>query len=434
MDAYLIEGGRPLRGRVEISGSKNASLPCLFASLLTPGTVRLARVPDLRDTKTTINLLSSLGKECRQDGLVWHIAERQALGGALKEAAAPYELVKQMRASVLSAGPMLARWGKARVSLPGGCAIGTRPIDIHLDGFKAMGARIEVKGGDLALTAHKKGLKPCRYRMKFPSVGATENLMMAAALIRGKTVLENAAAEPEISDLAKMLGKMGAVIEGAGTSRVAVYGVENLSGADHEVIADRIETGTFVLFAACVPGSNVLIDRCEPRHNEILLDLCRKTGVGVKTAQGQIEILTKRNFRPKAITVKTGVYPGFATDLQPLWMALMARARGKAIVRETIFENRFLHAAEMNRMGAEIFVKGDTACLQGAPRLSGAKVMAADIRAGAGLIAMALAASGLSVISRIYHIDRGYENLDLKLSSLGVQINRFTEVQYRRVS
>ncbi|MBI2069058.1 MAG: UDP-N-acetylglucosamine 1-carboxyvinyltransferase [Elusimicrobia bacterium] len=434
MDAYKIDGGFALRGSVEISGSKNASLPCLFASLLTPEPVRIRRLPVLRDTNTALSLLKTLGKEAFKGGDVVCLEEKNFSRAVFREITAPYDLVKQMRASILSAGPMLARWGKARVSLPGGCAIGLRPIDIHLDGFKAMGAKISVHGGDLELTAPKTGLKAARYRLHFESVGATENLMMAAAFCPGVSVLERAAREPEITDLASMLQNMGAMIEGAGTSRIVIRGNKNLRGTDHAVIADRIETGTFVLFAASAPGSSLEITGCVPEHNRALLDACRKAGVSVETSVQAIRVSTPKGFRPRPLSIKTKVYPGFPTDIQPLWTAFMSRARGRTTVQESIFENRFLHVAELNRMGADIAVRGDRALIRGAGTLTGAKVMAGDLRAGAGLIAAALAAGGQSVISRIYHVDRGYENLEGKLSALGARIKRFVEVRYQRVA
>ncbi|MBI4063889.1 MAG: UDP-N-acetylglucosamine 1-carboxyvinyltransferase [Elusimicrobia bacterium] len=434
MDAYLIEGGHSLRGRVEISGSKNAALPCLFASLLTQDPLFLYRVPGVRDIKVAAKLLERLGKTVKFGEGKLEIREGEVSKEAQREIVAPYDLIKQMRASVLAAGPMLARWGKARVSMPGGCAIGLRPIDIHLDGLRAMGASVEMAGGDMVLTAPAKGLHAIRYRLKFPSVGATENLMLAAALLRGTTVLERAAREPEIEDLAELLKKMGAGVQGAGTSRIKIKGAKRLNGAGHTIIPDRIETGTFILLAAIVPGSSVQIASCQPAHNAAVIKLCRQAGVDAQAGDGVISVKTGSQFRPKPVSIKTAVYPGFATDLQPLWMAFMARSKGKAKIQETIFENRFLHAAEMNRLGAKISVKGDTALIEGIPTLVGAPVMAGDLRAGAGLIAAALTAKGMSKISRIYHVDRGYENLEMKLTALGAKIERFEEVRYKRVS
>ncbi|MEK7287367.1 MAG: UDP-N-acetylglucosamine 1-carboxyvinyltransferase [Elusimicrobiota bacterium] len=433
MDAFEIEGGHPLRGEVEINGSKNASLPCQFASLLTAGPVRLRRVPDLRDTRTAAQLLESLGKSCARDSQGLLIKEGNLSSGAQRDAVAPYELVKQMRASVLAAGPMLSRWGKARVALPGGCAIGPRPIDIHLEGFKALGARIEVEGGDAVLRAPAKGLRAAKFRLKFPSVGATENLMLAASMIPGMTVIGNAAREPEICDLAALLRAMGAGISGDGTSRVIVGGVRQLHGADYRIQPDRIETGTFIIMASMTPGSAVTLKQCEPGHHLVLFKLLRKAGIVAIVEKDSIGIRVPLKFRPRAVSIKTEVYPGFPTDLQPLWLALMARARGTSRIGETIFENRFMHVPEMSRMGAEISVKGDMSVVRGTERLAGTKVMASDIRAGAGLIAAALAAEGVTIISRIYHIDRGYENLEVRLADIGAHIRRFVEVRYRRV-
>lgn len=433
MDAFEIIGGKPLRGEVAINGSKNASLPCQFASLLTAEPVILRRVPRLRDTKTAAGLLESLGKLCLWDGATLVITEKGLSPNAQREIAAPYDLVKQMRASVLSAGPMLARWGKARVALPGGCAIGPRPIDIHLEGFKALGAKIGMAAGDVVLSAPPKGLRASRVRLRFASVGATENFMLAASLIKGTTVIERAAKEPEIVDLAGLLRAMGAKIYGDGTNRISIRGSKNLHGAEYRIQPDRIETGTFAIFACMNPGSSVIIKECDPAHHRTLLSCLGKAGIEVKAGKDTLQINVPLNFRPRCVSLKTAVYPGFPTDLQPLWLALMAGSRGLCRLRETIFENRFMHAPELSRMGAQIAVKGDEAAVWGTERLFGAKVMASDIRAGAGLLAAALAAHGTSIISRIYHMDRGYENLDAKLSALGASIRRFVEVRYQRL-
>lgn len=428
MDAYLIEGGRPLKGTVVIGGSKNASLPCLFASLLTAEPLHLLRVPFLRDTKTAAQLLAFMGKKVswETDGLL--IEEEANLEHELqRELAAPYHMVRQMRASALVAGAMLARWGKARVALPGGCAIGLRPLDIHIDGFKAMGAKAVIERGDLILTAPQKKLRGVRYKLSYPSVGATENLLMAASLNPAPSILENAAREPEIGDLAALLKKMGAQIKGIGTQRLEITGSSHLNRTTHAVMPDRIETGSYALFAACVPNSDVYLSGCEPRHLANLWLSLKKTGARVMLAKDSVRLKTKAHFRPKAFSIKTGPYPAFPTDLQPLWMAFMAKAKGRSIINETVFEKRFLHAAEMARMGAQINTQNNKAIIHGAPELLGAGVMTSDLRAGAGLIACALAARGQSTISRIYHIERGYEKIEDKLSRLGARINRINE-------
>ncbi len=427
MDAYKITGGKPLKGTVAISGSKNAALPCLFASLLTHEPSRLMRVPFLRDTKTTVQLLGVLGKKARWDADTLVIEEMPISWLKQREILAPYRLVRQMRASALVTGPLLARWGKARVALPGGCAIGTRPIDIHIDGLKAMGAKIAIKEGDMILTAPHRGLKAIHYRMHYPSVGATQNLMMAASLIAGTTTLDNAATEPEIDDLASLLNKMGAKIKKTGARRYRIEGARWLKGVTHAVIPARIETGSFAIFAALVAGSKITLKHCEPGHLGGLWRLLKKSGVSVTPAADSVTVSTLRHFRPKAVDMTTSPHPGFPTDLQPLWMALMTTAKGHCTIDETVFEKRFLHAAEMARMGAMISIHANKAVVQGVSRLNGAAVMAGDLRAGAGLVASALAAHGQSIISRIYHIERGYENLEKKLAKLGADIHRVKE-------
>ncbi|MFC1520894.1 UDP-N-acetylglucosamine 1-carboxyvinyltransferase [Elusimicrobiota bacterium] len=426
MDIYKIEGNRPLRGEVKISGSKNSCLPLMFASLLTNDTFILESVPNSRDIRTTLQLMPHLGKQ----GL-WKspgdLILQRIHDGSMGARAIPYRLVKQMRASVLAAGPMLARYGKAIVSMPGGCAIGLRPIDIHLEGFKAMGAALKISRGNVCLSAKRGKLRAANIKLPFQSVGATENLILAATLAKGTTRLSNCAKEPEIADMCNALNKMGANIAGIGTSSVAITGVTSLRGAIHKSIPDRIETGTFAFFAACTKGSLVRINTCNPAHLKTVWEYLQRAGVKLKFSKNSVEIRTSRNFRPKPVPASTGPYPQFPTDLQPLWIAFMSQASGNTRFKETIFESRFLHIAEMKRMGAQIYARGTHADIKGIPQLSGAQVMAGDIRGGAGLMACALAAKGTTTISRIYHIDRGHEFLEGKLKSLGAKIERLRE-------
>lgn len=414
MDKFVIEGGRPLKGTIRISGSKNAALPILMSSLLTREKCVVSNVPELRDIKTTHQLLKYLGKKCDFSRNVSVILP----DGKLRTDT-PYNLVKQMRASVLVAGPLLARFHRVRVSLPGGCAIGVRPIDIHIKAFEKLGARIYYRQGDVIMTAAR--LKGARIRFKFPSVGATENLMMCAVLVPGTTVLENCAMEPEISDLAEGLKGMGAVIKGEGTRTIKICGVKSLRGIRHSVIPDRIETGTYMI-ACAAAGGEVLLKGAAPEHLEFLVRVLRKAGAKIRTDRDRIFV--KSTGRPGAGSIVTGPYPGFPTDLQGPWMSLMCIARGKSRICERIFENRFIHVSELARMGAHIAVNGNTAVVEGVRQLSGAPVMASDIRAGAALVAAALAAKGRSEIRRVYHIDRGYEKIEGKLKSVGANIKR----------
>ncbi|MBI4376532.1 MAG: UDP-N-acetylglucosamine 1-carboxyvinyltransferase [Elusimicrobia bacterium] len=415
MDQFIIDGGRPLRGSVAISGSKNAALPILIATLLTDESCVVENVPvKLRDIKTTIRLLESLGKRVEVSGQT----VRTWTHGSLKTQA-PYELVKQMRASVLAAGPLLARFGLVRVPIPGGCAIGLRPIDIHLRGFDDLGARRIADHGDVILSA--PALKPGPLKLKFPSVGATENLMMAAAALPGATTIENAAREPEIADLARFLERMGAQVRGAGSSRVSIRGSLKLSGCRHRVIPDRIEAGTFMLAAAASQG-HVRLEGAEPAHLQAVIRCMRQAGAKLDPCRGGIEV--SMSGRPRPVSIKTAPYPGFPTDLQAPWMAWMCLAQGKARIREEVFENRFLHAAELARMGARIGVGGHDAVTEGVEALNGAPIMASDIRAGAALLVAALAASGRTVLQRVYHIDRGYEKVEQKLRRLGASLRR----------
>ncbi|MDE2490027.1 MAG: UDP-N-acetylglucosamine 1-carboxyvinyltransferase [Elusimicrobia bacterium] len=415
MDRLVVEGGRPLEGTIGISGSKNAALPILIATLLTDEPCVVENCPTaLRDIKTTVRLLESLGKRATVDGS----SVRVESTGSLKTQA-PYEIVKQMRASVLAAGPLLARFGLVRVPIPGGCAIGLRPIDIHLKGFEALGARRIADQGDIIMSAARLNAGPLRLR--FPSVGATENLMMAAAATPGRTTISGAAREPEIADLGAFLTKLGAKVSGAGTSTVVVEGRARLKGARHAVIPDRIEAGTFLIAAAAARG-RLRLTRADPAHLEAVIDALRRTGAAVKTGRGWIEIRMEK--RPKPVSIRTAPYPGFPTDLQAPWTALMTLATGFAKVRETVFENRFMHAAELARMGAQIAASGATAVVAGVERLSGAPIMASDLRAGAALLIAALAAKGRTVISRVYHIDRGYEAVEKKLARAGARVER----------
>ncbi len=415
MDQFVIEGGRPLQGTVRVSGSKNAALPILIATLLTDEPCAISNVPvRLRDIRTTIRLLESLGKRVR----VGEDAVFVSSHGSLKTQA-PYDIVKQMRASVLAAGPLLARFGLVRVPIPGGCAIGLRPIDIHLKGFEKLGARRIADRGDIILSAAH--LKANRVRLKFPSVGATENLMMAAAATEGRTVIENAAREPEIEDLGRFLSAMGAKVRGAGGSRVEIRGRRALKGATHSVIPDRIEAGTF-LIACAAAGGSLRVDGARARDLRALLAKLRRAGARVEEDSRGVSIAM--NARPLPASVSTRPHPGFPTDLQAPWMALMALAKGRSRIDENVFEKRFMHAAELARMGADVSVSGHRAVVEGMAQLSGAPVMASDLRAGAALLVAALAARGKTVIARVYHIDRGYERVEDKLRRVGARVRR----------
>ncbi len=415
MDRLIIEGGKPLNGTIMVSGAKNAALPILIATLLTDEPCVIENVPStLRDLRTTFRLLESLGKKVVVEGSTVRVFST----GSLKTQA-PYEIVKQMRASVLAAGPLLARFGLVRVPIPGGCAIGLRPIDIHLKGFEAMGARRIADQGDIIMSAPR--LKAAAIKLRFPSVGATQNLMMAAAATPGKTTIVNAAREPEMEDLGKFLGRLGATVRGAGTSTVTIVGKPKLNGARHTVIPDRIEAGTFLLACAATRG-RVRLQGAQAAHLGSVLAALKKAGAQIRSGQGWIELSMER--RPKAVSIATKPYPGFPTDLQAPWMSLMTLCTGCAKVTETVFENRFLHAAELGRMGAQIAVSGRTAVIAGQECLSGAPIMASDIRAGAALLVAGLAAKGRTTIARVYHIDRGYEVVEQKLSGAGARLER----------
>ncbi|MDP3541256.1 MAG: UDP-N-acetylglucosamine 1-carboxyvinyltransferase [Elusimicrobiota bacterium] len=415
MDKLVIEGGKPLNGTIKVSGAKNAALPILIATLLTDEPCVIENVPStLRDLRTTFRLLESLGKKVVVEGSTVKVLST----GSLKTQA-PYDIVKQMRASVLAAGPLLARFGLVRVPIPGGCAIGLRPIDIHLKGFEAMGARRIADQGDIIMSAPK--LNPVTIKLRFPSVGATQNLMMAAAATEGKTIIKNAAREPEMEDLGRFLQSLGADVRGAGTAVVTITGKTKLHGARHRVIPDRIEAGTFLLACAAARGRVKLLG-ADASHLTAVLSALKKAGAKIKTGKSWIEISMDR--RPKAVTVVTKPHPGFPTDLQAPWMSLMTLCTGFAKVTETVFENRFLHAAELGRMGAQIAVSGRTAVVAGVESLSGAPIMASDIRAGAALLVAGLAAKGKTTIARVYHIDRGYETVERKLSGAGARLER----------
>ncbi|MDO4905763.1 MAG: UDP-N-acetylglucosamine 1-carboxyvinyltransferase [Lautropia sp.] len=414
MDKLRIIGGQPLYGEVRASGAKNAALPILCASLLTAKPFELSNVPQLRDIATTIRLLSMLGVEVEQSG------DRLTLQAhALSSTEAPYELVKTMRASILVLGPLLARFGEARVSLPGGCAIGQRPVDQHIKGLQAMGAQIEIEQGFMVARASR--LKGARIVTDMVTVTGTENLMMAACLAEGETIIENAAREPEVVDLARALVAMGAGIQGIGTDRLIIQGVTELGGASHRIMADRIETGTF-LCAAAACGGDVTVTDTDPWSMDVTIDKLREAGAELRV--GDTWVRLKAGRRPKAVSVRTAPYPGFATDMQAQFMALDAVAEGTATVIETIFENRFMHVQELRRLGADIRIEGNTAIVQGVPKLSGAIVMATDLRASASLVIAGLAAQGETIVERIYHLDRGYAQMEERLKALGGQIVR----------
>ncbi|MBU2574924.1 MAG: UDP-N-acetylglucosamine 1-carboxyvinyltransferase [Elusimicrobia bacterium] len=418
MDNFIIHGPKSLRGEVKISGSKNAALPILAATMLTREKCEIKNVPDLRDVKSTFELLNYMGKKCFFGFNAFSVEEASAL-----KHHAPYDLVRRMRASVLVAGPLLARFKKVRFSLPGGCSIGVRPIDIHLEAFQKLGAEVSYERGDVIVSAGK--LKSARLKFRFPSVGATENLMMCAALIKGTTVLENCAREPEIADLAGALRCMGAEVEGESTATIKICGRDVLKGLKYSVMPDRIETGTFMLIAAAAGGKLTLLNTDIRLVKSVARGL-EKAGVKISPPGGRGGGITVETdgLRPRPVSVETKPYPGFPTDLQAPWMAFMARAKGESLIHEEIFENRFMHAAELMRMGADITVTDRKAVIRGVERLLGAPVIASDIRAGAALIVAAAAAKGVTVIGRIYHIDRGYEKIEDKLRLAGMKIER----------
>jgi UDP-N-acetylglucosamine 1-carboxyvinyltransferase len=419
MDKLLIRGGRRLHGEVSISGAKNAALPELCAALLVPGPVTLHNVPRLQDVATTLKLLRSMGvkaerSEARAD-------EVTIDAGAISAPVAVYDLVKTMRASILVLGPLLARCGESRVSLPGGCAIGSRPVDQHIKGLQAMGAEIAVEHGYIVAKAQR--LKGARITTDMITVTGTENLMMAATLAEGETVLENPAQEPEIPDLAELLISMGAQIEGHGSGRIRIQGVEQLHPPrqPHRIIPDRIETGTF-LCAVAAAGGDVTLRNADARHLDAVIDKLREAGVVIEAGEDWIRV--RADQRPRAVSFRTTEYPGFPTDMQAQFMAVDCVADGASMINETIFENRFMHVNELIRLGARVVIDGHTAMVHGVPQLSGATVMATDLRASASLVIAGLVAQGETVVDRIYHLDRGYDRMEEKLSAIGADIER----------
>ena len=419
MDKLRIRGGVPLEGEARISGAKNAALPIMCAALLSAEPLRLANVPSLMDVRTMAKLLRQMGVEASP------LAEgRMTLRAArISDPTAGYDLVKTMRASVLVLGPLLARGGRARVSLPGGCAIGLRPVDQHVKGLQAMGATINIEHGYMnasALSADR-GLRGARIVMDMVTVTGTENLLMAATLAEGTTLIENAAREPEVLDLARCLVAMGARIEGAGTDVIRIEGVRSLRGAEHTIMPDRIETGTYLAAAAATRG-RIRLHGAAPETLDATLEKLREAGARIRIEGSTVELEARG--RPSAVSVRTAPYPGFATDMQAQFMTLAAIARGTAVITETIFENRFMHALELQRLGADIAIQGNSAVVRGVERLQGASVMATDLRASAGLVIAGLVADGETIVDRIYHLDRGYEALEQKLSGLGARVAR----------
>ncbi len=422
MEKFLSQGGRRLEGEIAVSGAKNSALPVLAACLLTREPVKLNRIPRVRDIRTMEKLLSYTGAQVEINA-----AQVIVRADALKKPEAPYELVKTMRASSLVLGPLVARTGRARVSMPGGCAIGSRPINLHVSALEQLGAEIRQEHGYVEATA-PKGLRGTHVHFDRVTVTGTEDLLMAATLAEGETVIENAAREPEVEDLAGLLVKMGAKIEGAGTSTIRVQGVASLHGAQHTIIADRIEAGTFMIAGAMTRG-DVVIQGCVPEHLYALTAKMRQAGVDV-TEAGESAMRVRCAGRLGATDIVTEEYPGFATDLQAQYMAMMTQAEGISFITETIFENRFMHARELARMGANIRIEGRQAIVAGVPELSGAQVIASDLRASASLVLAALVAKGETLIDRVYHIDRGYERIEAKLQRAGAQIKRVSSHEY----
>ncbi|HEU4655023.1 MAG TPA: UDP-N-acetylglucosamine 1-carboxyvinyltransferase [Steroidobacteraceae bacterium] len=416
MDKLQIRGGIPLEGEVRISGAKNAALPILAATLLAEGTSSIGNVPHLQDVTTMIELLGRMGVSVTIDDKM----RVEVDASSIRECVAPYELVRTMRASIVVLGPLLARFGKADVSLPGGCAIGARPVNIHVAGLQAMGAEIQIENGYIRARADR--LKGTRLVLETVTVTGTENLVMAATLAEGETVIENAAREPEVVDLANYLNAMGAKIRGAGTDRIVIEGVERLHGAQYDVLPDRIETGTY-LVAAAITGGHVKAKGTRPDHLDAVLAKLSEAGAAIESGDSWIE-LDMRGKRAKSVDIRTAPYPAFPTDMQAQFAALNTVAEGVGAVTETIFENRFMHMLEMRRLGADIKIEGNTAIIRGVPKLTAAPVMATDLRASASLVLAALIAEGTTDVLRIYHIDRGYERIEEKLQQLGAQIKR----------
>ncbi len=416
MDKLIIRGGPPLEGTVTIAGAKNAALPIMAATLLADGPVLLGNVPHLRDITTTMELLGQMGVDLVVD-------ERMNIevdASTIRECAAPYELVKTMRASILVLGPLLARHGRADVSLPGGCAIGTRPVDLHINALEAMGARIEVRSGYIRARAER--LRGTRLFMDIITVTGTENIMMAATLAQGITIIENAAREPEVVDLAQCLMSMGARIEGAGSDTIVIEGVERLDGTSYQVMPDRIETGTY-LVAAAISGGRIRVKRTCPGSLDAVLAKLQEAGADIECGADWIS-LDMGGRRPRAVDIRTAPHPAFPTDMQAQFTALNSVAQGNGTIIETVFENRFMHVPELQRMGADLKLEGNTVISSGVPRLTGAPVMATDLRASASLVLAGLVAEGDTIVDRIYHIDRGYDCIEEKLSQLGADIRR----------
>jgi len=414
MDKIVVKGGERLIGETPVSGSKNAALPLFAASLLAEGDNVLSNVPHLKDVDTMGKVLKVLGAKVERDGQTCHIDATR-----IASHEAPYDLVKTMRASVLVLGPLVARMRKAKVSLPGGCSIGARPVNLHLKGLEALGARIELHHGYIEAKADR--LKGATINFDLSTVTGTENLMMAAALAKGKTVLQNAAMEPEVTELAHVLNKMGAKITGVGTSVIHIEGVESLRAAEHAIIPDRIEAGTLMVAAGLTRG-NIKLLHCPVHHMEAVVTKLIEAGMEITPEGDGIRVVGSRRIR--SIDVKTAPYPGFPTDMQAQLMVMMSLARGLSVISETIFENRFMHAPELIRMGADIKIEGNTAIVKGVKKLSGAPVMASDLRASAALLLAGLAADGITEVHRVYHIDRGYENIEKKFRKLGARIKR----------
>ena len=428
MDKFVIRGGNPLLGTVRISGAKNAALPAMAAALLTEEPVILENIPQVRDIETERRLLAAMGAEVELGyGRAQH--RTTICCRNLVNAEASYELVKTMRASTLVLGPLVARTGEARVSLPGGCAIGARPIDLHIKGLEKLGARISHEHGYIEARAER--LKGARIVFEKITVTGTEDLLMAATLAEGETILENCAREPEVVDLADLLNKMGAQIEGAGSHRIRVLGVEKLHGARHRIIPDRIEAGTFIV-AAALTGGDLLVSNCDPRHLDALLQKLEECGLSLQANGDSVRVTGDGPLRSS--DVNTEEYPGFPTDMQAQYMALATQAEGTSVVTENIFENRFMHAQELVRMGANVRIEGSHAIVRGPTQLSGAAVQASDLRASASLVLAALVADGETIIDRVYHIDRGYERIEEKLRGVGAQIRRIGELLPRRAT
>lgn len=419
MDKFVVRGGRPLTGKIDISGAKNSALPCLAATLLTSETVTLHNVPYVRDLITQRRLLEDLGATVLTPELRTH----KVTADHIELFEAPYHLVKTMRASVLVLGPLLARFGQAKVSLPGGCAIGTRPIDLHLKAFEKLGASVSLESGDVVASASSGRLTGADIEFEKVTVTGTENVMMAAVLAKGRTTVRNAAREPEIEDLAELLNKMGGRIKGAGTGVLEIDGVEDLGGAEHTIIPDRIETGTFIV-AAAITGGQLEIRNCRPAHLSAVIAQLRTVGVDIEELNDSTLLVKRLSSGLMARDVTTEPHPDFPTDMQAQYMALMTQADGTSRITETIFENRFMHASEMIRMGADISIAGNTATVRGPTQLMGAPLIASDLRASASLVLAALSAHGETVIDRVYHIDRGYETIVRKFRSLGADIER----------